>query len=137
MLWSLKLSPFGRKRQQVYFEGLPQVSTRFLWPVHQNTASEARAVCSRLVSAVLVSGWAVFSKMENQLSPLEVGQTKAHVSHGLECTAISRLVFKSDGKSTWSKEKDDIRQEEVRGQPGLSPNVASKAALRAILKSCV
>ena len=38
-----------------------------------------------------------------QLGPFEVGQIKAHVEHGLGCTAIAKKVFKADGKTRFGE----------------------------------
>ena len=38
-----------------------------------------------------------------QLTPFEVGQVKAHMEHGLGCTAISNRVSKPDGKTTFGE----------------------------------
>jgi len=39
----------------------------------------------------------------NQLTPFEVGQVKAHMEHGLGCVKISKRLFHSDGKTTFSE----------------------------------
>lgn len=41
--------------------------------------------------------------VSSQLGPFEVGQVKAHMEHGLGCTAISRKVMKSDGKTPFGE----------------------------------
>jgi hypothetical protein len=41
--------------------------------------------------------------VSSQLGPFEVGQVKAHMEHGLGCTAISRKVLKSDGKTSFGE----------------------------------
>ena len=38
-----------------------------------------------------------------QLGPFEIGQIKAHVSHGMGGAAISRILFKPGGIKTWSE----------------------------------
>ena len=38
-----------------------------------------------------------------QFTPFEVGQVKAHMEHGLGCTAIAKRVFKADGKTPFSE----------------------------------
>ena len=55
--------------------------------------------------------------MGKQLSPFEIGQIKAHMSHGLECTAISKLVLKADGKSTFSKECINQAMQKLTANP--------------------
>ena len=39
----------------------------------------------------------------HQMTPFEVGQVKAHMHHGLGCTAIRNLVVKPDGKSLFGE----------------------------------
>ncbi|CAK0803632.1 unnamed protein product, partial [Prorocentrum cordatum] len=38
-----------------------------------------------------------------QLSPIEVGQVKAHMEHGLGCTSIAQRLKKADGKTSFSE----------------------------------
>ena len=39
----------------------------------------------------------------HQLTPFEVGQVKAHMEHGLGCTAIAQRVFRVDGKTPFGE----------------------------------
>ena len=53
----------------------------------------------------------------SQLSPFEVGQIKAHVHHGLSGAAISRILRKPDGKSTWSQTAVQDAMAKLASQP--------------------
>jgi hypothetical protein len=52
----------------------------------------------------------------SQLSPFEVGQIKAHVHHGMSGAAISRILRKPDGKSTWSETAVQDAMEKLASQ---------------------
>ena len=82
-----------------------------------------------------------------QLGPFEVGQIKAHVEHGLGCNAISKRLFKPDGKSHWtetaivnamSKLKQDKswrgERQEGSGPPRLTTPKQDRAVVRWVLK---
>jgi len=45
----------------------------------------------------------IISDMAYQIGPFELGQIKAHVEHGLGCTAIAQRLFKADGKTCYSE----------------------------------
>lgn len=45
----------------------------------------------------------IIKHMGYQIGPFELGQIKAHVEHGLGCTAIAKRLFKADGKTCYSE----------------------------------
>ena len=57
------------------------------------------------------------SNSKYQLTPFEVGQVKAHMSHGLGCTSIASRVFKADGKSKFSEEAIRICMNKLKNDP--------------------
>ena len=57
-------------------------------------------LCSLCVSSFLDI---VSEAMAYQLGPFEVGQIKAHLEHGLGCTAIAKRLLKADGKNLYSE----------------------------------
>jgi hypothetical protein len=84
----------------------------------------------------------------SQLSPFDVGQIKAHDHHGLSGAAISRILRKPDGKSTWSQtavqdamaklaSQPDWRgeREEGSGRPRETTKAQDKSLVRQVFKS--
>jgi transposase len=78
-----------------------------------------------------------------QLSPFEVGQVKAHLHHNLGPAAIARLVFKPDGKTTYSvtaihdvaaKLEADPQYRGDRKQGSGAPRQTTKAQDRQIVR---
>ena len=51
----------------------------------------------------LAQVFVLFRKMAYQLGPFEIGQIKAHLEHGLGCTAIAKRLFKADRKTAYSE----------------------------------
>ena len=52
-----------------------------------------------------------------QLGPFEMGQVKAHLSHGLSAAEISRRVFKPDGQTHYGETAISNCIDKLRQQP--------------------
>ena len=53
-----------------------------------------------------------------QLTPFEVGQVKAHMEHGLGCTAIAKRVLKPDGKTNFGERAIVNCMNKLKADPG-------------------
>ena len=53
----------------------------------------------------------------HRLGPFEVGQIKAHMEHGLGCTAIQKKIFRKDGKTTFSETAIVDAMNKLKQQP--------------------
>ena len=54
----------------------------------------------------------------SQLTSFDLGQIKAHVYHGMSGAAISRILRKPDGKSSWSEQAIQVAISKLASEPG-------------------
>ena len=84
----------------------------------------------------------------SKLTPFEVGQVKAHMEHGLGCSAIAKRVFRSDGETPFGEtaivncmnkltKETDWRGEREEGSGALRKTTAKqdKEIIRWVLKN--
>ena len=81
-----------------------------------------------------------------QIGPFELGQIKAHMEHGLGCSAIRKRVFKPDGKSMYgetaivnamNKLRADKTYRGVRAEGSARPRSTTKKQDEPIIKFAV